>query len=70
MCIRGEDMHSQWGWALPVSHIPIPGEDESQWNKHPHQEWRCNPPRMAIWLTGNGNVPHWEWGCDSPGMGM
>ena len=43
----------------------IPGEDESQRNKHPHWEWGCDDsPEMPI-LIGNEDVPHWEWGCDS-----
>ena len=45
----------------------IPGEDESQWNKHPHQELRCDSPEMHI-LTGNGDVTHREC-TSSPGMG-
>ena len=38
----------------PARHIPIPGEDESQWSKHPYWEW---------------DVPHWEC-ISSQGMGM
>ena len=52
-----------------MSYIPIPGEDESQWNKHPHREWGCASPGMHI-LTRNGNVTQREWGCALPGMHM
>ena len=57
--------------AFPVR-MCIPSEDESQWNKHPHREWRCDSPEMHI-FTGNGDVPYREcrWECtSSPGMGM
>ena len=45
--------------AFPVGHIPIPDEDESQWNKHTHRERRLASPGMHI-LTGNGDVPRRE----------
>ena len=37
-----------------MRHISIPGEDESQWNEHPHWEWGCASPGMHI-LTGNAH---------------
>ena len=47
--------------------MSIPGEDESQWNEHPHR--KCiSSPGMGLCLTGNGDVPHREWECASPGM--
>ena len=46
----------------------IAGEDESQWNKHPHREWRCDLPGVHI-LTGNGDVTNQEC-ISSLGMGM
>ena len=33
----------------------IPGEDESQRNKHLYREWRCDSLKMHI-LTGNENA--------------
>ena len=69
MCIPDQaHLHSPWSsspflvrCAFPVSHIPIPGEDESQ--------WRCDSPGMHI-LTGNGDVSHRQYGCVSPAMGI
>ena len=74
-------MHPRWGCAFPVIHIPIPGEDESQWiniltgngdvphrEAGPHRAWGCASPGMHI-LTGTEDVPHWEC-ISSPGMGM
>ena len=43
-----------------MRHIPIPcedvipGEDESQWNEHPHREC-ISSPGMGMCLTGNGH---------------
>ena len=54
--------------AVPVRHISIPGEDESQQNKHSHREWRCDSPGMHI-LTGNGDVLYRKC-TSSPEMGM
>ena len=45
---------------------PHSSEDESEWNKHPHREWRCDSPGMHI-LTWNGDVSHRDWGCASSG---
>ena len=42
-----------------IGHIPIPGEDESQWSKHPHWGMGCASPGMHI-LTGNVDVSHRE----------
>ena len=76
MYIPGEDMHSRRGCAFPVMHIPIPSEDGSQWNEHPH--WECISSLRMV--TGNAHphrewagmrlarnaYPHWEWECASP----
>ena len=80
MCIAGEDMHSRRGCAFLLRHIPISGEDESQWhehphgNAHPHREWGCASLRMGMCLIGNahltvnGDAPRREWRCVSPEM--
>ena len=52
-------VHSWWEHAFLVRHIPIPGEDESHWNEHPHWEWGCASPGAHI-LTENRDVPHRE----------
>ena len=59
--------------ALPVR-MCIPGEDESQWNEHPHREWGyshrewgCPSPGMGMCFTGNAHT-HREWEYASPGM--
>ena len=33
---------------IPTEAHPISSEDESQWNKHPHWEWRRDSPGMHI----------------------
>ena len=61
MCIPGEaHLHSRWGHALPVRHIPIYGEDV-------HSLWGTSPFLVRHILTGNGNVSHREC-TSSPGM--
>ena len=55
ICILGDDVHSQWGCAFAVSHIPIPGKDvHSQWGTFPFLVRMCN--------TG-GPHTHSRWGC-------
>ena len=51
-----------------MRHVPIPGEDEPQWNEHPHREWIFSP-LMGMCLTGNGDVSYWEC-TSSPGIGI
>ena len=40
---------------FPMRYILIPGENESQTNKRPHQE-RTSSPGMSMCFTGNGDV--------------
>ena len=53
-------------FALPVRHIPIPGEHVYSIVIHPHQEYTSSPA-MGMCLTRNTH-PHRQWGCDSPEM--
>ena len=65
--IPREDMHPHSRSPFP-ERMCIPGEDKSQWNKHPHWKWGCASPGMHI-LSENGVVPHGEC-TSSPGMGL
>ena len=86
--IPGEDVHyRQVISPFPARHIPslrirILDDDESQMNKHPDREWRCDSlgisslelwgcvsPEMGMCLTGKRDVHHWEC-TSSPGRMM
>ena len=71
MCIPSEDIpdsnvHFRRGTCPFPVRMYIPGEDELQWNEHPHREGGCASRGMGMCLNGNAH-PHQEC-ISSPGM--
>ena len=50
MCVPGEGVHSQWGCAFWVSHIPTPDEDV-------HSQWGTSPFPVRLCITGESHPP-------------